>query len=72
MTMSEARGKLEWGQTSNFMALVANLMRDPNKSGAAKPEDFNPYFAETRKPPVLKAPLTILRDLWCKPKKETK
>ncbi|OQA79896.1 MAG: hypothetical protein BWY31_04138 [Lentisphaerae bacterium ADurb.Bin242] len=64
--MAEGRGKLEWGQTSSLMALVANVLRDPKKGKISKPADFNPYFQD-RKP--VKAPLSILRDVFCKPGK---
>lgn len=62
--MAESRGRFEWAQTSCLMALVANIMRDPKKSKAVEPSDFNPYSHHEK--PVVKAPLTILRDIWCK------
>ena len=68
--MAEGRGKLEWGQTSCLMALVANLMRDPKKSKGVKPSDFNPYFQKPK--PIIKAPVSILRDIWCKQKDDDK
>ena len=64
--MAEGRGKLEWGQTSCLMALVANLMRDPKKSTGVKPADFNPYFQKQKK--IAKVPASVLRDIWCKKK----
>jgi hypothetical protein len=64
--MAEGRGKMEWGQTSCLMALVANILRDPKKGKISTPADFNPYF-QNRKP--VKAPLSILRDVFCKPEK---
>ena len=60
--MTEARGRFEWGQTASLMALIANVLRDPKKSKAVKPSDFNPYNAK----PKTKAPVSILRDIWCK------
>ena len=60
--MTEARGRFEWGQTASLMALIANVLRDPKKSKSVKPSDFNPYNAKTKK----KAPVSILRDIWCK------
>lgn len=62
--MSEGRGKLEWAQTSSLMALVANIMRDSKKGKPVEPSAFNPY-SQAVAPPV-KAPLSILRDIWCK------
>ena len=64
--MAEARGKLEWGQTSCLMALVANIMRDPKKGRSVKPADFNPYFQKPK--PIIKAPASVLRDVWCRKK----
>ena len=60
--MTEARGRFEWGQTASLMALIANVLRDPKKSRTVKPSDFNPYNAK----PKTKAPVSILRDIWCK------
>ena len=66
LLMAESRGRLEWGRTSCLMALVANLMRDPKKSKGVKPSDFNPYFQKRK--PIIKAPVSVLRDVWCKRK----
>ena len=60
--MTEARGRLEWGQTASLMALIANVLRDPKKSRTVKPSDFNPYNTKLK----TKAPVSILRDIWCK------
>ena len=46
------------------MALVVNLVRNPKKSKPAKPADFNPYCIKP--PTVIKAPLTVLRDVFVK------
>ena len=62
--MANSRGQFEWAQTSCLMALVANMFRDPKKSKLVKPADFNPYL--TKEKPIVKAPLTILRDVWCR------
>lgn len=40
--------KASWQQTASLMALTANCHRDPKKSKAYKPDDFNP-FAEKKK-----------------------
>ena len=61
--MAEGRGKLEWGQTSCLMALLVNIFRDPKKSKGAKPSDFNPYMQQKKR---INAPLTILRDVFCR------
>ncbi len=41
--MAEARAKDRWAHTSSIMALVANVNRDPKKTRAFRPSDFNPY-----------------------------
>jgi len=66
LKMADGRGKMEWAQTSNLMALIVNVMRDPKKSKAVNASDFNPYL---QKKHAGKAPLSILRDIWCKQRK---
>jgi len=46
--MAEAKGRADWGRTSATMALTANVNRDPKKTRAFKPADFNPYEMEKR------------------------
>ena len=46
--MAEGRGRLDWGRTSCLMALIANILRDPKKTKAVKPGDFNPYFQKQK------------------------
>ena len=47
------------------MALVANVLRDPKKTKSVKPSDFNPYNVKQK----TKAPVSILRDIWCQENK---
>ena len=47
--MQEAKCKDLWGHTSNLMALIANVNRDPKKGRACRPADFNPYTAKGSK-----------------------
>jgi len=35
------------------MALIANVNRDPKKTRAFKPSDFNPYVPKTSRPDVI-------------------
>jgi len=49
--MREARQKVEetklqvdWSRTSNLLALLVNMFRDPKKGTTVKPKDFNPYM----------------------------
>ena len=41
--MAEARRKDAWDRTSTVLALIANVNRDPKKTRAFRPKDFNPY-----------------------------
>ena len=59
--MAEGRGRLEWGQTSCLMALVANILRGPKKSKPVKPGDFNPYLQKAK--PVMKITMAQLRGM---------
>ena len=65
--MADGRGKMEWAQTSNLMAMIVNVMRDPKKSKAASASEFNPY---QQKKHAGKAPLSILRDIWTEKERE--
>ena len=51
------------------MALAVNLVRDPRRTPAAKPNDFNPYAPRPKKPILRGKQLEILRDVFVK--KET-
>jgi hypothetical protein len=46
--MAEARGRDNWAHTSALLALIANVNRDPRKTPAASPADFNPFEAKNR------------------------
>ena len=43
MLMDEARGRQMWAHTSTVLAMMANINRNPKKSRAMRPADFNPY-----------------------------
>jgi hypothetical protein len=61
--MAEAKGKEAWGRMSALLALVANAHRDPKKTRAFKPADFDPYAAAER--PVGKTKdLSILKRVF--------
>ena len=47
--MAEARAAMEWTHTSAVLAMLANCHRDPKKSRAFTPSDFNPLEARRRK-----------------------
>ncbi|MFH1022130.1 MAG: hypothetical protein V1809_01935 [Planctomycetota bacterium] len=46
--MAEAKGRADWGRTSVVLAVLANTHRDPKKTRAFKPADFNPYATEKK------------------------
>jgi len=47
------------------MALIANTQRDPKKTRAFRPSDFDP-FAEPQKP--LKADVSVLKSVFIDPR----
>ncbi|HOQ06093.1 MAG TPA: hypothetical protein PKY88_12870 [Anaerohalosphaeraceae bacterium] len=62
--MAQGRGESAWGRTSNLMALIANVNRDPKKGRPFKPEDFNPYARKSRVIVLTKKNFGLLRDLF--------
>jgi hypothetical protein len=46
--MAEAKGRDNWNHTSTVLAMIANVNRDPKKTPAFQPADFDPY--RPRKP----------------------
>jgi len=70
--MAEGRGRDEWGRMSSLLALIANVNRDPKKTRAFKPADFNPY--EARKlgggVPLTKENFGLLKKVFVDRKKE--
>ena len=45
--MAEGHHRDAWQHTASIMALMANVNRDPKKTRAFKPSDFNPYVPKT-------------------------
>ena len=41
--MAEGRQRADWSRTSALMALIANTQRDPKKTRAFRPSDFDPF-----------------------------
>jgi hypothetical protein len=63
--MAEARGREMWGHTSTVLAMIANCNRDPKKSRAFNPADFNPYAAKRRRGiPITAGNIDILRRIF--------
>ena len=46
--MAEAKAASEWAHTSALLALLANVHRDPKKTKAFTPNDFNPLASRQR------------------------
>jgi hypothetical protein len=59
--MAEARVKDEWRRTSTVLALIANCNRDPRKTKAFRPVDFDP-IREPQK--AIRADITVLKDVF--------
>lgn len=68
--MAEARQRAAWNQTSALLAMIVNVNRDPKRSRAAKPSDFNPFAERTPPPkrPPPKADISILKSIFVKGK----
>jgi hypothetical protein len=43
MLMAEASGRDAWSHTSVVLAMIANVNRDPKRTRAFRPADFDPY-----------------------------
>jgi hypothetical protein len=63
--MAEARSRDRWARTSALMALIANCHRDPKKSRAFKPSDFDPYAVKQRRDDAIEIKdLALLKDAF--------
>lgn len=45
--MAEGKSRENWQHTSAILSLMYNCNRDPKKTKAAKPSDFNPFEAKS-------------------------
>ncbi len=59
--MAQARMRDEWARTSSLLALIANAHRDPKKTRAFKPGDFDPFAKPTR---PIKVGVEVLKDVF--------
>ncbi len=59
--MADGRQRSEWSRVSALMALIANTQRDPKKTRAFRPSDFDP-FARAR--PMPKAGIRVLKTVF--------
>lgn len=64
--MAEARGREAWAHTSAVLAMTANINRDPKRTKAFKPADFNPYEVARQKAAMGKVDVSILKDVFVK------
>jgi len=63
--MAEARGRDNWAHTSAVLALVANVNRDPKKTRAYKPSDFDPYSTRRQRDEAIEVQdLAVLKDAF--------
>ena len=46
--MADGRSRSLWGHTAALLAMLANTHRDPKKSRAYRPEDFDPHGSAGR------------------------
>ena len=55
--MAEARSRDAWAHTSTVLAMIANANRDPKRTRAFRPGDFDPYSQKSsaeRPTPIVK------------------
>ena len=60
--MAEARQRHDWQIASSVLALLANCHRDPRKSRALRPGDFDPFAPERSE--VIPADIGVLKDVF--------
>jgi len=59
--MADGRRRSDWSRTSALMALIANTQRDPKKTRAFRPSDFDPFAREA---PAAKADIGVLKTVF--------
>jgi len=64
--MAEGRLAHDWARTSTVLALLANCHRDPKKTRAFRPDDFNPVERQrqARQAPQKTRDLSILKTVF--------
>jgi hypothetical protein len=60
--MAEARSRDAWAHTSTLLALLANVHRDPKRTAAFKPADFDPHHQRQR--PAAKVNIDVLKTVF--------
>ena len=64
--MADARSRERWAHTSALLTLIANVNRDPKKTRAFRPKDFNPYERRTSGMPITKGNIGVLKQVFVK------
>ena len=62
--MADSSSREAWAHTSTVLAMLANVNRDPKKTGPFKPSDFDPHTARKR---PSKASIDILEKVFVAP-----
>ncbi len=52
-----------WTMTASVLAMIFNVNRDPSRSPALSPDDFNPMI-QLRSAEPFKAPLSVLKTVF--------
>ena len=69
--MAEGKSQDSWQHTSAILCLIANANRDPKKTRAFKPSDFNPFSRKSKYPDAInvnKENIHILRNAFVRQK----
>jgi hypothetical protein len=61
--LAEARAKDEWARMSALLALLANCHRDPKKTRAFKPADFDPF---AKRPAPIEVGMHAVKEFFTK------
>lgn len=64
--MGEARLDEHWAHTASILALIANVNRDPKKTGPFKPSDFLPRRQSSSQMTTEKADISVLKHVFLK------
>ena len=62
LAMAEAKQREAWTRTASVMALIANTQRDPKKTRAFKPSDFDPVSKSSK--PAPKVGVGVLKSVF--------